>query len=75
MRSGLCTSWLSRMGFIAAGLAALLAVAEKIANMNGQTMSWIDYSAGRILEFAAILLLFVIALQLRLIRRALEARD
>lgn len=72
MREYVLTSWISRLGFLAAFVLAALAVVEKIANMGGQTMTWLGYAPGRLFEFAAVLLLFVVALQLRMIRRRLE---
>jgi len=73
MKKNSMTSWASRFGFVAAFLLAALAVAEKIANLSGQTMNWLGYSPGRLFEFAALLLLFVVALQLRLLRRHFES--
>lgn len=75
MKKNAMTSWASRIGFVAAFLLAALAVVEKIANLNGQTMNWLGYAPGRIFEFAALLLLFVIALQLRLLRRHFDTSD
>ena len=57
-------SMISRFFFAGAFLLFTLAVIERIANAGGYTLLQ-GYRGGRILEFAAILLIFVIALQLR----------
>ncbi len=51
--------------FIGAFLLASLSVWEKLANMAGLTVLRGYYTSGRLLEFSAVALLFVIALQLR----------
>ena len=48
-----------------------LAIIERLANANGYTLLQ-NYRGGRILEFAAILLIFVIALQLREMKMLLK---
>jgi len=58
----------SRMLFIGAFLLAGLGVWEKLANMAGLTLLRGYYTPGRLLEFSAVALLFVIALQLREIK-------
>lgn len=68
------TSSFSRVLFVVAVGLFFLAIAEKIANMNRQTLSFMDYDPGRLLEMAGILLLFVIAVTLRRIRRERAAR-
>ena len=55
----------SRVLFVAAVLVAGLAVWEKLANLFNMTMMRDAYTPGRLLELAAIALLFVIAVQLR----------
>ncbi len=42
-------------------LLLLLALVEKIVNWNGQTLRFMDYSPGRLVEFAAVSVLFCIA--------------
>ncbi|MBU0740848.1 hypothetical protein KKA85_04240 [bacterium] len=69
MRIETWMSVFSRMMFIVAMLFFFLAVFEKIANLNGQTLSFINYEPGRLLEFSAIMLLFVITVTLRRIRK------
>ena len=58
------TSLISRVLFLLAFALAGIAVWEKLANFLGQTLLR-GYAASRLLEFAAVALLFVIALQLR----------
>ena len=61
----------SRVFFAGAFLLCALAVIERIANSNGYTVLQ-GYRGGRILEFAAILVIFVIALQLREMKELLK---
>lgn len=70
-----CMSVFSRLMFVAALLCFVLAVLEKIANLNGQTLSFIGYEPGRLFEFSAIMLLFVITVTLRRIRKELQAKN
>jgi hypothetical protein len=65
------SSLVSRILFIGSFVLAGLAVWEKLANMIGYTLLRV-YSPGRLLEFAAIALFFVIALQLREIKSSLK---
>ncbi len=58
------TSLASRVLFVGSFLLAALAVLEKAVNVFGFTLLR-TYAPWRILEFAAVMLLFVIALQLR----------
>ena len=74
MRIETWMSIVSRMVFIAAMVFFVMAVLEKIANLNGQTLIFINYEPGRLLEFAAIMLLFVITVTLRRIRKELSER-
>ena len=66
------TSIVSRVLFIAAFILGGLAVWERIANLFGLTVLRGVYSPGRLLEFSAFALLFVIALQLREIKTSLS---
>ncbi len=54
----------SRVFFVLAFLLAGLALWEKLANLMSMTLLR-GYAPSRLLEFAAVILLFVIALQLR----------
>jgi ABC-type phosphate/phosphonate transport system permease subunit len=62
----------NRILFIAACVLAVLAVREKFANMSGMTMLRGVMEPGRLLEHAALALLFVIAIQLRQIKLGLN---
>ena len=63
-----------RVSFIIAFILAGLAIWEKLANLLGFTLMR-SYSPWRLLEFAAVVLLFVIALQLREIKARFGAKD
>ena len=60
--------------FVAFGLLAL-AVLERIANHFNYTMLGMRLRAGTVLETAAVLLIFVIAIQLREIREAVKRKS
>jgi hypothetical protein len=62
-------SLLNRVLFLAAFLLLAIAVLDRLVNYFGYTILMGGYTSGRMLEFAGIMLLFVIALVLR------EARD
>jgi len=56
----------SRVLFVAAFVLAGLAVWEKLTNMIGLSLAFLGgYPPARLLELAAVALVFVIALQLR----------
>jgi hypothetical protein len=61
----------SRLFFLGAFVLLGLAVIERIANATGYTILQL-YRGGRLLEFAVVLLVFVIAIQLREIREELK---
>jgi hypothetical protein len=63
----------SRLFMLAAFVLLALAALERIANGAGYTILRM-YSGGRLLEFAAVLLIFVIAMQLRAIKDELKKR-
>jgi len=67
------TSYVSRILFIGSFALAGLAVWERLSNMFGYTLLRI-YSPWRLLEFAAVALLFVIALQLRGLKASCEEK-
>ena len=58
----------SRLFFLGAFVLFAIAVLEKVANVAGYTIIGQAYSPGRLFEFAAVMLLFVITLVLRDIR-------
>ena len=62
------TSLISRILFIASFILAGMAVWEKLANLIGLTLTRGYYSNWQLLEYSAVALLFVIALQLREIK-------
>lgn len=61
-------SLLNRVLFVVAGILFAVAVAERVANAAGYTLTGGAYSPGRLIELAAIMVLFVVALLLREIR-------
>ena len=68
------TSFLSRIFFIGSFLLAGSSISEKLANLLGFTVLR-AYSPWRLMEFAAVALLFVIALQLREIKMSLNSKN
>lgn len=67
-------SAISRVFFLAAFLLLALAIVDRFVNFFGYTILSSGYSSGRMLEFAAIMLVVVIALLLRQIREGLRGR-
>lgn len=57
-------SLISRVFFVIAFVLAGLAVWEKLANVMGQTLLR-GYAPSRLLELSVVILMFVIAIQLR----------
>jgi hypothetical protein len=68
------TSLINRTLFVVAGLLACLALWEKLANLFGYTVLQGMYAPWRLLEFAAVSLLFVYALLLREIQHTLVSK-
>ncbi len=67
------TSICCRVLFYISLIFLLIALGEKVSNMAGYTfLQQTTYSPWRLLEFAAIFLLFVIAIVLRQIREELK---
>jgi preprotein translocase subunit SecY len=66
-------SLMSRLFFLGAFALFVLAVTEKIANTAGYTILRL-YSGSRLLEFAAVLLIFVVAIQQREIKEELKSK-
>ena len=54
--------------FLLAVLCLVLALAEGLAGLAGRSLFGHEYSAGRVLEIATMLMVFVIGLQLRKLR-------
>jgi hypothetical protein len=67
-------SVLCRILFVAAFVLAGLAAWEKLARKFGYTVLRGSYEPWRLLEFAAVAALFVMALQLREIKMTLRAK-
>jgi hypothetical protein len=63
----------SRLFFLGAFALLALALIERIANAFGYTIMR-NYSGGRLLEFAAMFLVFVIAMQLREMKEELKRK-
>ncbi len=61
-----CSSIVSHILFVIAFILLVTAVVERIINLAGYTiLASTGYTGGRLLEFAAISLVFVLALLLR----------
>jgi hypothetical protein len=67
------SSLVSRLFFAGAFLLAGSAMIEKLANLFGYTILQGFLGPGRLLEYSAVALIFVIALLLRQIRDTLKA--
>jgi hypothetical protein len=65
----------SRLFFVAAFVLLAAALTERVANAVGYTVLGGAFSGGRLLEIAAILLIFVIAIQVREMREELRRRS
>lgn len=74
MGSDKVLSTLSRVLFLASFVLLAIAVLERFINYFGYTILGASYTPGRMLEFAAIMLLFVIAILLRQSREELRRR-
>ena len=68
MKTATLESLFNRLFFLGALALFVVAVLEKLANLAGYTITGLSYTPGRLFEFAAIMLLFVITLLLREIR-------
>jgi hypothetical protein len=66
------TSFFQRLFFLVAAILVVLAGLDWLIGLFGRTFSWLPYQPGRLFEFAAILIIFVIAILLRQIRDALR---
>jgi hypothetical protein len=67
-------SMLNRLFFVGAFVLLALAVLERIVNAFGYTIILGSFRPGRLLEFSAILLLFVTVLVLRQVRDEMRSR-
>ena len=68
------TSPISRVFFLGAFALMAVGVIERVANATGYTVLGGTFTGGRLLEIAAVLLVFVIAIQLREMREELRRR-
>ncbi len=66
-------SLISRLFFLGAFVFLALALIERIANATGYTILLL-YKGSRLLDFAVVLLVFVIAVQLREMKDELKKR-
>lgn len=66
-------STISRVFFFAAFLLLVIALVDRFINFFGYTILTGGYTSGRMLEFAALMLIVVIAVQLRQIREGLKS--
>jgi hypothetical protein len=65
-------SMMSRLFFLGAFVLLGLAVIERVANECGYTI--LRHRGSRLLEFAVVLLVFVVVIQLRELREELKSR-
>jgi hypothetical protein len=65
---------LNRLFFVGAFVLLALAILERIVNAFGYTLILGSFRPGRLIEFSAILLLFVTVLILRQVRDQLKSR-
>jgi hypothetical protein len=66
------SSLVSRLFFGVAFVLLAISVCERVANASGYTLLHHTYTAGRLLELASLLVIFVIALLLRDVREELR---
>jgi hypothetical protein len=72
MKINKISSIVARVFFACASVLLLLAVWERLANAAGYTVIRETFAPSRLLEFAVILVIFIIALLLRQIREELR---
>jgi hypothetical protein len=65
----------SRLFFFGAFVLLAFGLAERVANADGYTILRGSFSGWRLFETAAVLLIFVIAMQLREMKGELRRRD
>jgi hypothetical protein len=68
-------STVSRVFFLGAFALLAVALAERLANAAGYTVLGGAFTGGRLLEIAVVLLVFVIAMQVREMREELRRRS
>jgi len=67
-------SFFSRLLFFVAVVLSLVAVWDWLLRLFGYSLPWLPYGPWRLVEFAAVVMIFVIALLLRQIRDHLRAK-
>jgi len=65
-------SLFNRLFFAVAVILVIIAVVDWIMRLFGYTIGWLPYNPGRLFEFAAIMMIFVMVALLRQIRDALR---
>jgi len=67
-------SWFSRLFFFVALILLIVAAWDRVLHAFGYSLSFLPYEPGRLFEFSAILVIFVIAVLLRQIRDAVKGK-
>ena len=65
-------SFFNRLFFTVSVILFVIAVLDWVLRLFGYTFSWLPYQPGRLFEFAAIMMIFVIVALLRQIRDLLR---
>jgi hypothetical protein len=65
--------WVSRTFFVGAFALLGLALLERVVNVAGYTLSPL-YQSGRLLDFAVVLLVFAITIELKEIKEELKGK-
>jgi len=68
------SSVICRLFFIVALLLLILSLWDRFIRLFGWSISLLPYDPGRVFEFSAMLMVFVIALVLRQIRELLKSK-
>ena len=68
-------SLISRAFFVVAFALLVVAILDWVMRLFGYTLAWLPYQPGRLLEFAGIMLIFVVAMLLRQIRDAVQKKS
>lgn len=75
MQVNIIVNYLSKTLFVVASMAILVAFLELAAQLIGESLVFEMYSPGRLIELSAMLLIFVIAVELRQIREELRTTE
>lgn len=68
-------SLINRIFFIFSFLLFFVAIWNKILGFFGLRISWINYTSSQLIEFSAVLIMFVIALVVRQIREEIKKKN